>query len=334
MEKFRNISAFFQNLYDFVSYWGIDESTTDSQVDLMVMYNRYFTSLTIIFFLLGISNLIFLGISLGGFSLLLISLLFLGCFLGFRFFVKNHFFIAAVFVFLTMYITYYASFCGVESGIFLYYFPLLFALPVFFQLKKDTYIIITLILFILVNIYISAFTGFELVERSSLYQSYSQRLLIINISCVLLSFTINSIFLEEKRAYLNFMQNKEFYYKKRIREFNTEVKHLRELLTNEVQSDENFDELIDSIQLNDSVFIKKFKKYFPYFFQKINSRSVVPLTISDLKFCALLKLNFTAKQIATYTNSSIKSVESKKYRLRKKLDISKDVNITHYLSNI
>lgn len=334
MEKLKKINVLFHRVYDFVSYWGVDEFTTDSQLDLVIMYNRYFASLTAIFLFLSISNFLFLGISLGAISLLIISLVFFGFFLAFRFFSENRFFIAVVFLLLTICITYYASFCGIQSGVFLYYFPLLFTLPVFFQWKEDQYIILVLVTFILSNIYVSAFTRFELVERNSVYQAYSQRLLIINITCVLLLFTINSIFLEEKRAYLDFMYDKEFFYRKKIRAFNTEIKHLRELLSAEVQSDENFDELIDSIQLNDSVFIKKFKKYFPYFFQKINDRSIVPLTISDLKFCALLKLNFTAKQIATYTNSSVKSVESKKYRLRKKLDVPKDVNITHYLSSI
>jgi DNA-binding CsgD family transcriptional regulator len=56
------------------------------------------------------------------------------------------------------------------------------------------------------------------------------------------------------------------------------------------------------------------------------------MSISDQKMCAMLKLGFTAKQIAIYTNSSVKSVEGKIYRLRKKLNLSSDVNSKTWFS--
>jgi FixJ family two-component response regulator len=53
------------------------------------------------------------------------------------------------------------------------------------------------------------------------------------------------------------------------------------------------------------------------FFKKI--KSVHPtLTPNDLKLCAYLRLNLSSKEIGPLLNISVKSVEIKRYRLRKK----------------
>ncbi|MFV0304454.1 MAG: hypothetical protein ACK5IC_03100 [Moheibacter sp.] len=324
----------FWQLYDFVSYWGINNSSLDNEVDQKIMFNRYFILLWFIFLLLSFCNLLFLGLTKGCISLFFISLFCGASFILLKKFSNNPYFFTIIFTILTICITYYSSFCGLESGVFLYYFPMLYALPIFFTYNKDKKFIIFLSLFILLNIYLSAIYDFQLVERSLFYLPYSHKLLIINITCVLLLFAINSFFLEEKRAFLNFMQNKDLYRKKKIQNLTSEITHLRELLVKDSKSEDYFNKLIDSIQLNDSIFIENFKKLFPSFFQRISKRVHSPLTISDLKLCAFIKLNFTTKQIAIYTNSTIKSVESKKYRLRKKLKAPKDINITDYLSKI
>ncbi len=109
--------------------------------------------------------------------------------------------------------------------------------------------------------------------------------------------------------------------REQVDDLNKEVIRLRKLLNQEDFSETKIEELIKSLQLNDVIFIQNFEKLFPDFFIELKRLSNVPLTTSDLKFCAMLKLGFSTKQIALYTKSTIKSVESKKYRLRKKIDI-------------
>ena len=55
------------------------------------------------------------------------------------------------------------------------------------------------------------------------------------------------------------------------------------------------------------------------------------LTSNDLKLCAYLRLNLSSKDIAPLFNISIKSVEVKRYRLRKKMDLEHDESLTDYI---
>ncbi|MFD2834132.1 LuxR C-terminal-related transcriptional regulator [Gramella sp. AN32] len=58
------------------------------------------------------------------------------------------------------------------------------------------------------------------------------------------------------------------------------------------------------------------------------------LNNNDLKFCAYLRLNLSSKEIAPLLNISPKSVEVRRYRLRKKLDLSHEMNLTDYVLSI
>lgn len=58
------------------------------------------------------------------------------------------------------------------------------------------------------------------------------------------------------------------------------------------------------------------------------------LTPNDLRLCAYLRLNLSSKEIAPLLNISHRSVEVKRYRLRKKMDLEHDVNLTEYILNI
>lgn len=55
------------------------------------------------------------------------------------------------------------------------------------------------------------------------------------------------------------------------------------------------------------------------------------LTTGDLRLCALLRLNMSTKDIASMMNISVRGVDAARYRLRKKLNLSPDENITGFL---
>ncbi|WP_419867964.1 helix-turn-helix transcriptional regulator [Chryseobacterium sp. CT-SW4] len=191
-----------------------------------------------------------------------------------------------------------------------------------------------MIFFILVNLYISALTNFRLVEGFKGQVDYKNKLFILNITSCLLLLGLNSFFLEEKKADYYFVLNRNIYKREKIENLNNEVIRLKQSLKEDLLTEENLHELIEAIQLNDLVFLKKFEKIFPDFFDKITHLTTATLIISDLKFCAMLKLGLTTKEIAIYTNSTIKSVEGKIYRLRKKLKISPDIDSKSWFLNI
>jgi DNA-binding CsgD family transcriptional regulator len=55
------------------------------------------------------------------------------------------------------------------------------------------------------------------------------------------------------------------------------------------------------------------------------------LTPGDLKLCAYLRMNLSTKKIALLLGISVRGVENHRYRLRKKLNLDKETNLTEYL---
>ncbi|KAA5827610.1 LuxR family transcriptional regulator [Algibacter amylolyticus] len=91
--------------------------------------------------------------------------------------------------------------------------------------------------------------------------------------------------------------------------------------------------LVES-NLNDtkdwSFFEQAFNNADKDFLEKI--KQVHPdLTPNDLRFCAYLRLNLSSKEMAPLLNISVKSVETKRYRLRKKLDLEHDSGLVNYI---
>jgi DNA-binding CsgD family transcriptional regulator len=58
------------------------------------------------------------------------------------------------------------------------------------------------------------------------------------------------------------------------------------------------------------------------------------LSSTDLKLCAYLRLNLTSKEIAQLLNISLKGVEISRYRVRKKLQLSTEVNLYDFLIDV
>ena len=71
--------------------------------------------------------------------------------------------------------------------------------------------------------------------------------------------------------------------------------------------------------LNDSFFLKLNDKY-------------PKLSKNDKRLCALLRLNLSSKEIASIQNISPNSVDVNRYRLRKKLDIDSETDLSEFLN--
>lgn len=68
------------------------------------------------------------------------------------------------------------------------------------------------------------------------------------------------------------------------------------------------------------------------FFKKLKA-NYPTLTPTDLRFCALLRLNLSTKDIAQFTGLSVRGVEGARYRLRKKLNLPEGDNLVDFLIN-
>lgn len=81
-----------------------------------------------------------------------------------------------------------------------------------------------------------------------------------------------------------------------------------------------------------SVFQENFDLIHKNFFR--NLKSTYPdLTPVDLRLCALLRLNYTTKEIARMQNLSLRGVEAARYRLRKKIDIQENEDLVSFMIN-
>lgn len=55
------------------------------------------------------------------------------------------------------------------------------------------------------------------------------------------------------------------------------------------------------------------------------------LNVTDKKICAYIKMDLSSKDMAPLLNMSVRSIETNRYRIRKKMDLSRDVNLSDYL---
>ena len=98
-----------------------------------------------------------------------------------------------------------------------------------------------------------------------------------------------------------------------IREMEQIIDHGLDTQTEEWQN------VMKNLKLSQEGFFSKLKKKYP------------TLTPNDLRLCSYLRMNFTTKEIANLSNISTRAVEIARYRLRTKLNLSHDVNLTEFL---
>lgn len=94
--------------------------------------------------------------------------------------------------------------------------------------------------------------------------------------------------------------------------------------------------IIDSNISNEddwAIFQENFDRIHENFFRNLKTR-FPELTAHDLRFCAYLRLNLSSKEIASLINISLKGVETSRYRIRKKLNLSHDESLNDFLVNL
>lgn len=78
------------------------------------------------------------------------------------------------------------------------------------------------------------------------------------------------------------------------------------------------------------IFEESFNRVHDDFFKRLMLR-FPDLTPGDLRLAAYLKMNLSTKEIAPLLNISIRGIENKRYRLRKKLDLNEEANLTEFI---
>lgn len=101
----------------------------------------------------------------------------------------------------------------------------------------------------------------------------------------------------------------------------TKMAALKKRITREIdnkQQNKIFETYFDEVHED---FFKRLKEEYPF------------LTPNDLRLCAFIRMNISTKEIATILNISYRGAEISRYRLRKKLELSREINLSTFLSN-
>ena len=94
------------------------------------------------------------------------------------------------------------------------------------------------------------------------------------------------------------------------------------VINRNLNNDQDWDYFQEAFNNADKDFLKKMHELHPN------------LTPNDLKLCVYLRLNLASKEIAPLLNISVRSVEIKRYRLRKKIGLAHEKSLVEYILEI
>lgn len=117
-----------------------------------------------------------------------------------------------------------------------------------------------------------------------------------------------------------------------------DLKYYSSLLKSEKDRN-SFSPLIKSInrilseKRKEDLYSDQFNAAYPGYLEYL-TRTYTDLTTSDLKLCTFLRMNLNTKEIAEIMGLSVRSVESRRYRLRKKINLSKEEDLVSNLISL
>lgn len=79
-------------------------------------------------------------------------------------------------------------------------------------------------------------------------------------------------------------------------------------------------------------FEENFNLVYDDFMKKLTDQFTT-LKMSDRKLCAYLRMGLSSKEMASLLNMSVRSIETARYRLRKKLNLEAGDNLTDFIQN-
>nr|WP_314840498.1 triple tyrosine motif-containing protein [uncultured Flavobacterium sp.] len=110
--------------------------------------------------------------------------------------------------------------------------------------------------------------------------------------------------------------------KKTTEDGNKSIKSVISTINKNINEGDSWSIFKEAFDSTDKDFLKKMKAAHP------------TLTPNDLRLCAYLRLNLSSKEVAPLLNISVRSVEIKRYRLRKKMELSHEQGLVEYILSV
>lgn len=127
---------------------------------------------------------------------------------------------------------------------------------------------------------------------------------------------VSTMSLNSKNELLAFIKED---LKKTTDDGNRSIKSVISTINKNITEDDSWSVFKEAFDNADKDFLKKIKLAHPL------------LTPNDLRLCAYLRLNLSSKEVAPLLNISVRSVEIKRYRLRKKMELSHEQGLVEYI---
>lgn len=102
----------------------------------------------------------------------------------------------------------------------------------------------------------------------------------------------------------------------------SKIRNVIKVINKNLNNEEDWKFFEEAFNHADKNFFKKVKELHP------------DLTPNDLRFCVYLRLNLSSKEISPLLNISPRSVEIKRYRLRKKIELPRNANLNDYFISL
>lgn len=194
-------------------------------------------------------------------------------------------------------------------------------------------------------------TGLAVAEEKLRYNTFMFTLIIciLFLAFTVISFRINYKFQKEKAVRLelekaaieNELRTKERELVGKASFINQRNEYLKRIQT-KIEEHPKDANLIQEIKtelkniLNSERIYEEFEKslgtVYPEFYKKLKSYSSISTT--DMRLAAFIKMNYDNSEIAKLSGLSMRSVESQRYRLSKKLDLPKGQGLNDFIQNL
>ena len=178
---------------------------------------------------------------------------------------------------------------------------------------------------IIILILVSMWSQYRLYKEKSISAERQKQILNNDLGIKKLELTAITTFISQRNDHLKNLKHK-------IKKFITED----EVILDETSTsrfirkvNRNIDLLINS-DSNYKNFENQFVHVYPDFHKSLLSLHPL-LSTTDLRLCSYIRMNQSSNEIAQLTGVSIRTVESQRYRLRKKIGIGKEGDLNGYL---
>ncbi|WP_068942970.1 MULTISPECIES: helix-turn-helix transcriptional regulator [Chryseobacterium] len=313
----------FRKIWDYIANRHIASNIDPLELIEAQRMNLFAFSIGAVLIFNGCRDLIF-GLKTNFFVLSTLGIFYLFLF----FFTKlryNHFVALFSLELLLLLVFFFSSTTGFENGLSLYYFVIMLASLFIFNSKKTVRYNLIVYLSVLILFSFSHYYDFRIfaVEGAdNVLFSENQRL--ITFLQVFLGVSILGYFILSKQFKIVKLYQQALRSEKIIAD-------MRAKLNSKDQID--LEGIVKLAMSDDIAFIPKVKQMFPDLYDnlmKINT----DMSTDEFKLCALIKLGFTTKDIAEYNHLAVRTIQTRKSRLRKSFGISADVDLYKWIDMV